>query len=259
VSGGLTRLTGVRAVVFDAVGTLLRPEPAVGVAYAQAARRLGSTRDAAEVQARFRTAWQAEEARDRDTGGLRSDDTGGLRSDDTGGLRSVNSSGLRTDEARERLRWQRIVAEVFPEVAEQDDLFAELWDHFADPGSWRLFDDVAETWRELEQRGLVLAIASNFDERLPGICASFAPLTRCRHVFASSAVGYRKPAVEFYGRVAAALDLPAESILMVGDDMENDVVAARQAGWQALLIARDKEQSSIADTVATLRAIPTLL
>lgn len=249
--GGLTRLTGVRAVVFDAVGTLLRPEPAVGVAYAQTARRFGSTRDTVEVQARFRTAWQAEETRDRDMGGLSTGDTGGLRSGDTG--------GLRTDEARERLRWQSIVAQVFPEITRQDELFAVLWNHFADPGSWRLFDDVAETWRELERRGLLLAIASNFDERLPRICASLEPLAGCRHVFVSSAVGYRKPAVEFYRRVAAALDLPAESILMVGDDRENDVVAARQSGWTALLIARDKGQSSIADAVATLRAIPTLL
>jgi putative hydrolase of the HAD superfamily len=228
-------LNGVRAVVFDAVGTLLRPEPAVGDAYAQAGRRFGSTRDAAEVQARFRVAWQAEEARDRDAG------------------------GLSTDDARERRRWQAIVAQVFPEVTRQDELFIALWDHFADAANWQLFDDVAETWRELERRELVLAVASNFDDRLPGICQSLEPLARCRHVFASSAIGYRKPALEFYDRVARALDLPAESILMVGDDFENDVVAARQAGWTALLIARDKDQCSIADAVATLRAIPTLL
>lgn len=243
----MTHLAGVRAVVFDAVGTLLRPEPAVGVAYAQAARRLGSTRDAAEVQARFRTAWQAEEARDRDTGGLRSDDTGGLHANEPG--------GLRTDEARERLRWQAIVADVFPEVTQQDELFAALWDHFADAANWRLFDDVAETWRELEQRGLVLAIASNFDERLPGICASLEPLARCRHVFASSAVGYRKPAVEFYDRVAAALDLPAESILMVGDDRENDVVAAWQAGWQAVWL----ERSAVNVSTGALRSLKALV
>lgn len=249
MSSGSTRLTGVRAVVFDAVGTLLRPEPAVGVAYAMAGRRYGSTRDATEVQTRFRAAWQAEEARDRDAGGLRTDDTGGLHANEPG--------GLRTDEARERLRWQRIVAEVFPEVTAQHELFAALWDHFADPGSWRLFDDVAETWRELEQQGLLLAVASNFDERLPGICQSLEPLARCRHVFASSAVGYHKPAAEFYAHVAAALDLPAESILMVGDDQENDVVAARQAGWQAVWLERGKEIGS--DSVLTLRAIPSLV
>lgn len=247
MSGGLTRLTGVRAVVFDAVGTLLRPEPAVGIAYAQAGRRFGSTREAADVQARFRTAWQAEEARDRDAGGLRTGDTDGPRTSDI--------SRLRTDEARERLRWQRIVAEVFPEVTAQHELFAALWDHFADPGSWRLFDEVAETWRELEQRGLVLAIASNFDERLPGICESLEPLARCRHVFASSAVGYRKPAAEFYRRVAAALDLPGESILMVGDDFENDVVAARQAGWQAVFLSREEQRASSIGALGELSSL----
>ena len=247
MSDGLTRLTGVRAVVFDAVGTLLRPKPAVGVAYAAAARRFGSTRDATEVQARFRAAWQAEEARDRDAGGLRSGDIGGLHANEPG--------GLRTDEARERLRWQRIVAEVFPEVTAQHELFAALWNHFADAANWRLFDDVADTWRELTARGLVLAVASNFDERLPGICESLEPLTRCRHVFASSAVGYRKPAVEFYARVAAALDLPAESILMVGDDFENDVVAARQAGWQAVFLSREEQRASSIGALGELSSL----
>ena len=239
MSGGVTRLTGVRAVVFDAVGTLLRPEPAVGVAYAASARRFGSTREATEVQARFRTAWQAEEARDREAGGLRTGEP----------------SGLRTGEARERQRWQAIVAQVLPEVSRQDELFTALWDHFADAANWRLFDDVAETWRELEQRGLVLAVASNFDERLPGICESLEPLTRCRHVFASSAVGYRKPAVEFYARVAAALDLPAESILMVGDDFENDVVAARQAGWQAVFLSREEQRASSIGALGELSSL----
>ena len=231
----MTRLLGVRAVVFDAVGTLLRPEPAVGVAYAAAARRFDSTRDATEVQSRFRAAWQAEEARDGEPG------------------------GLRTDEARERFRWQTIVAQVFPEVTRQDELFAALWNHFAHAANWRLFDDVPETWRELTARGLVLAVASNFDDRLPAICGLLEPLAGCRHVFVSSAVGYRKPAAEFYARVAAALDLPAASILMVGDDLENDVVAARQAGWIAVWLARGKERCSIADAVATLSVVPSLL
>jgi putative hydrolase of the HAD superfamily len=210
------KITGVRAVVFDAVGTLMRPEPAVGVAYAVVARHFGSARDELEVQARFRATWKAEEARD------------------------YGSGGLRTDEAHERRRWQRIVAEVFPEVVAQDELFAELWDHFADATHWRLFDDVAQAWRELAARGLVLAVASNFDRRLLGICQSLETLAGCPHVYASSLVGYRKPAAEFYEHVTAALRLPAESILMVGDDFENDVCGAVRAGWQGLLLSRER-------------------
>lgn len=223
----------MQAVVFDAVGTLLRPEPAVGEAYASAARRLGSTRDTADVRARFHAAWRAEEARDCEPG------------------------GLRTDEARERRRWQRIVAEVFPEVDRQDELFAALWEHFAQAAHWRLFDDVIDTWRELERRGLVLAVASNFDRRLLEICASIAPLADCRYVYPSSLVGWRKPATEYFAHVAAALDLPAESILMVGDDYENDVVAARQAGWSAVYLSR--QQVAVEETaISSLREVLTV-
>ncbi|MBX9791597.1 MAG: HAD-IA family hydrolase [Pirellulales bacterium] len=221
----------VRAVVFDAVGTLLWPEPAVGAAYTSAARRLGSTRDTVDVRARFHAAWRAEEARDCDSG------------------------GLRTDEARERRRWQRIVAEVFPEVDRQNELFGALWEHFAQAANWRLFDDVVDTWRELSEKGLALAVASNFDRRLLEICASIAPLAACRHVYASSLVGWRKPALEFFQHVAAALNLPAESILMIGDDYENDVVAARQAGWQAVYLSRER----VADDEAAISSLREVL
>ncbi|MGD9648010.1 MAG: HAD family hydrolase [Pirellulales bacterium] len=227
-------LAGVRAVVFDAVGTLLRPQPKVAKAYCDVARRFGSRREEPEVQSRFLAAWQAEEARDS------------------------QSNSLRTDEARERRRWQTIVAAVFPEVGDQAALFAALWDHFADAASWRQFADVEQTWLQLAARGLVLAVGSNFDRRLLGICQAIEPLAGCSHVYPSSLVGHRKPAIEFYRHVATALQLPGESILMIGDDYENDFVAARRSGWRALFLSRDRAVSDAA-SIESLTELPRLL
>ena len=51
----------IQAVVFDAVGTLLHPDPAAGEAYAVVGRRLGSQLSLAEITRRFAVAFAREE------------------------------------------------------------------------------------------------------------------------------------------------------------------------------------------------------
>jgi putative hydrolase of the HAD superfamily len=207
-----TDLGRVRAVLFDAVGTLVRPDPPVADAYHAAGRRFGSRLDREVIRHRFAAAL------------------------------ARHAAGGPTSEPNERIRWQRVVAEVFHDVpAAASDLFAALWDHFASPAHWRVYDDVAEAWRALEARGYILGIASNFDDRLAGICAGSGPLARCKRFFLSSRVGFAKPDARFYAAVERELGLPAEKLLLVGDDPLSDVAAPRAAGWQALLIDRGGE------------------
>ena len=206
-------LTGVRAVLFDAVGTVVSPSPPVAAAYAQAAERFGLRAAEEEVDWRFRAAFARQEAIDA-------------------------RNGWRTDEARERGRWRAIVAEVFPDADDGEGLFDALWRHFADPAHWAAFDDVTACWRTLADRGLIVGLASNFDERLGGIVRGLSPLAGCRHVFTSSGLGWRKPAREFFDSIAAALRLPPREIVLVGDDLDNDYRGARQAGWQTVLLQR---------------------
>lgn len=204
-----------RAVVFDAVGTLIYPCPAVGEAYQRAALAQGIDVPVAEVARRFREAFAAEEARDRSLG------------------------GDRTSQERELARWRTIVGSVFPEAGDPTGLFESLWSHFARPANWRLFDDVAPAWSALAGRGLRLAIASNFDERLEAIAAGLPPLDGAEGLFVSSRLGRRKPAREFFSQIAASLDLPPGEIVMLGDSPAGDVDAALAAGWQAVLVDRD--------------------
>jgi beta-phosphoglucomutase-like phosphatase (HAD superfamily) len=53
-----------RAIVFDVVGTLVEPAPAVAEAYRAAALRHGIDHDVADIGGRFRTAWRRQEALD---------------------------------------------------------------------------------------------------------------------------------------------------------------------------------------------------
>lgn len=224
----------VEAVLFDAVGTLIEPDPPVAIAYESVGKRFGSALTGAEILQRFRAAFARQEQLDE------------------------AEFGGTTDEARERRRWQTIVAEVFADVADGESLFAALWRHFAEPASWRLCPGAAECWRTLELRGLTLGIASNFDGRLEGVCQGLQPLDGCRQLFISSQLGIRKPHPAFFAAIAAQLQLEPERLLLVGDDLTNDYQAARAAGWQSLLID-PKEAHPVAQCIRSLTELPPLL
>ncbi|MBX3491751.1 MAG: TIGR01458 family HAD-type hydrolase [Parvibaculum sp.] len=49
-----------------------------------------------------------------------------------------------------------------------------------------------------------------------------------------------KPSPDFFRAAAAAFGLPAEKVLMVGDDLEADVTGARNAGLEAALVCTGK-------------------
>jgi putative hydrolase of the HAD superfamily len=204
----------IRAILFDAVGTLIYPEPLVAQAYADAGRRFGIALDEQTIRERFREALLAEDAIDR----------------------TVHR--FKTDQSREQERWRRIVAAVFKDASDTEPIFDLLWRHFASPQSWRVFDDVRPCRERLIDRATLVGIASNFDDRLNGIVNELEPLRRCQHVFVSSQIGWRKPAVEFFRTNERSLGLRPDEILLVGDDWENDVVAGRDAGWQTVYLNR---------------------
>lgn len=85
-------------------------------------------------------------------------------------------------------------------------------------------------------RRLTIGVASNFDDRLRSVLAGLPELPFDRRLIISADVGWRKPAPRFFAAVAAAMACPPEQILMIGDDAENDVSAARAAGLQAILV-----------------------
>jgi putative hydrolase of the HAD superfamily len=211
----------IRAVLFDAVGTLIYPDPPVAEVYWRIGQRLGSQQTVAEVGRRFGDAFSR------------------LATPPPACADNFEQESLVTSEGHERRRWQQIVGDVFQGLpANNGDLFQQLWEHFSSADNWALFDDVAETWQALARRGLTLGIASNFDDRLTGICRSLPPLATCTHVFRSAEIGFSKPHPQFFHTVAKRLQLSPQQILLVGDSVPNDVSGARAAGWQAIRLDR---------------------
>jgi putative hydrolase of the HAD superfamily len=203
-------LDGVRWVLFDAVGTLMFPDPPVADVYHATARRFGSELSIDDIRERFSSV-----------------------------LSRTFRGDVPTSEATERERWRGIVGQVISDIpADVDAVFEELWGHFAEAQHWRLYDDVAPALNELRERGFSLGIASNFDGRLKRIVGGHLPLANCSAVFASSDVGYSKPDARFFRTIEARLGVQPVEIALVGDDEVCDVQAATAVGWRAIHLDR---------------------
>ncbi|MBW8883252.1 MAG: HAD-IA family hydrolase [Planctomycetia bacterium] len=218
-------LDGVRWILFDAVGTLMYPDPPVAEVYWRAAGRFGSGLSIAEIEERFPLA-----------------------------LERNFAGGCATSEANERQRWRKIVGDVISDIPQHiDTVFEYLWQHFSQPRHWGLYEDVESTLGQLHCRGFQLGIASNFDARLKCIVAGHSMLAGCDVAFVSSDIGYSKPDARFFRGIQERLGVDNGQIALVGDDDVCDVQAAIAAGWRSIHLDRrgnylersDKREGSI--------------
>ncbi|MGL4553136.1 MAG: HAD-IA family hydrolase [Gemmataceae bacterium] len=203
----------VRAVYFDAVGTLIFPDPPVARAYLETGLRYGSRLTRlmeTEVKDRFRAAFARQEKLDK-------------------------RMGYRTSEEREEQRWRAIVADVLPDASQPEDCFNDLYEHFLDGANWNVHFEAQNTLSRLRRRGLKIGLASNFDGRLHLVLDRHESLrSHLDRVIVSSEIGWRKPAPQFF---AALCDGYAPNqVLLVGDDRVNDYDGARAAGLHAVLL-----------------------
>ena len=206
-------LVGVDTVVFDVVGTLLEPAPSVSEAYKNSAAKCGLSLSAGEISQRFSVAWEKQE-----------------------GLDAQNKPAFSTSRSREYERWRQIVCDVFEDSPAADKIFDDLWLHFGKPSSWQPVEQGCHLLEAVREFGVEVAVASNFDERLLVLAKYIEPLDGIEKIFASSELGWRKPAPQFFQAVESRLQKEPEQLLLVGDDPRLDIAAANTAGWKSMRI-----------------------
>jgi putative hydrolase of the HAD superfamily len=222
----------IYAVFFDAVGTLIHPEPPAGLVYREVGREFGSCRTRDDIETRFAKAFQQEETFDREC-------------------------CWHTSEERELLRWRHIVRRVLDDVSNHEACFQKLLAHFKRPGAWQCTAEASTTLLGLAKRNYKVGIASNFDQRLYAVLAGKPELQWISHVIISSEVGWRKPASEFFETTKSRCGFAAEDVLHVGDDLANDYEAARTAGLHAILF--DPQDKHVTGTLLRIRKLSDLL
>ena len=195
----------IKAVTFDAGGTLIEPWPSVGDIYAKVAAELGfSSASPGILNRQFAAAWKQKQNFDY----------------------SLDA-------------WRKLVEESFADIlAVRSELFAALYQRFAQPDAWRIYNDVEATLKELHRRGYRLAVISNWDERLVPLLEGLGLSRYLDAVILSVNVGATKPSPRIFQHATAKLHLPPQSVLHVGDSLEEDARGAGAAGMCALLLDR---------------------
>ena len=229
----------IKAIFFDAAGTLIKPARRVGETYAVLARKYGIEVSAAEIAERFRLCFHSAPP-----------------------LAFPGAPAARIEDL-ERAWWKDLVRRIFEPwdgFQRFDDYFAELFAYFAQPDAWTLYPEVAETLSALEKRGMVLSVISNFDSRLIGILEGLGAAHWFEHIFVSSRVGYAKPDQQIFHTALERHSLKAGDALHVGDSEEKDLHGANKAGLKGVLVERNGESNSNPSLrITSLRGIFPLL
>jgi putative hydrolase of the HAD superfamily len=229
-----------KAILLDALGTLLALEPPAPLLRAELARRF--TIDVTEEQAARAIAAEItyyrahlDEGRDNTT-----------------------LEGLRR-------RCGAVLRDALPEpvaLLDIDDITTALLASLR----FRAFPDVGPALAALKQRRHRLVVVSNWDVSLHAVLErlSIAPLLD--GIITSAQAGARKPDPAIFDRALRVAGVAPDHAIHVGDSLEEDVAGARRSGIEPVLIRRDgtitsadvRTIASLADLVGGRPPLPPL-
>jgi putative hydrolase of the HAD superfamily len=218
----------IKAIFFDAVGTLFHLSGTVGHHYALVASEVGLPLDAEQLDRAFYAAWKKMPQRAATVGPRENDDKGW---------------------------WRELVDLVLDQVApslrelDRDNFFEIAYEHFAEAGVWELYPEVPGVLEKLRLR-FQLAVVSNFDGRLRFILQHLGISKFFAHIFVSSEIGADKPDPAIYRRAVKLMNLKPNEVIHVGDDSQRDWEAATATGLSVFRL--DRKRNSLRDLITTL-------
>lgn len=198
-----------RALLVDAVGTLLAPSQPMAQIYRKIGEKYGVVYSEDEILNRYRWAYGQPWGRSR--------------------LRYVDDG---------RPFWQFIVSS--STGCSDSKYFEELYHYYTTEEAWHLCDPEAEkVFQALRRAGVKTAVVSNFDTRLRPLLQAL----HCDHWFdavaVSAEVAAEKPNPTIFLKACELLGVNPEDAVHVGDDRRNDLWGARDAGCDAWLWGSD--------------------
>lgn len=202
----------IKAVFFDAGGTLIHACPSVGAVYgrvaAEQAFRVGPGRFDALLPLHWRR-YQERAARE--------------------GL------AVSTSDEGDSAMWRAVTAAMLAEMDELKGLDFERWfrgvqEAFGCGAAWDLYPEAREVLEACRRRGLRCGVVSNWSSRLARILSDLGLDAYMDFIQISALEGARKPDPEFFRRALAKAGVRASEALHVGDTYADDAAGARAAG-----------------------------
>jgi putative hydrolase of the HAD superfamily len=124
---------------------------------------------------------------------------------------------------------------------------------------FRPYPDVLPALGELRERGLTLVVASNWDCSLSDWLEPAGITDLVDGVVTSAEVGAPKPHPRIFERALAIAGVAPSEALHVGDKVDNDVEGAAAAGVRAVLVQREGEPPAGVEAISSLLELPALL
>lgn len=226
----------LRAVSFDAAGTLFHPARPIGELYAHVAARHGIVVDATTLHQRFRAAFHAAPPL---------------------AFPVMPAPELR---AREKAWWHVVVRTVFAGIPidDFDAYFDDLFAFFASTAAWRVDPDAAPLLAGLRTTGLRILVVSNFDARVRGVLDALGLAALIDQVTISSEAGAAKPDPGIFASALGSAALRPAEVLHVGDTAREDLPAARAAGIEVVLVG-DADLAAEAPDATCVRRLADVL
>lgn len=202
----------MKAVLFDAAGTLFGERRSRDELYQEALAGLGHALELAEV-ARLRAELHDE-------------------------LPEVFEGHPRYSDGWFREYVRRLLRRV-GSTADPEPVRAGLAHHYQHAESFVVHGDAPPCLDALLERGLRLGVVSNWSARLPVLLEELGLARAFEVVVASATFGRSKPDPAIFREALRRLGLRPDEVLHVGDHPQNDLAGARRAGLHALLLVRD--------------------
>lgn len=208
----MAELRPIQAVIFDAAGTLIRTREPVGDTYARFAREFGVELPGARVDEAFHRVFAAAPPNVY-----------------------PGEPMARSAELERRWWWER-VRETFRATDQMvrfddfDGFFEALWRHFASIDAWELAVGARAALEDLHERRYLLAVLSNFDQRLRPLLRDMGIHDVFEAVTLPADAGAAKPERLIFDILLKRLGVANHRCVYVGDHAEQDLRASKTAG-----------------------------
>ena len=216
-------MSQIRLITFDAMNTLFKVRGTVGEIYAKTAANYGIKSDPEDIDVNFRKAFKQFNLKYPNFG------------------QAANMSSQQW--------WHEVIGTSFSGEIKSDilrDISSDLYGNFMKKAHWEVFPEVLSVLEYLKNKDIKLGVISNFDERLPKILKELDMDDYFQFILPSRNTKWYKPLPQiFHHAVAMVTSCSPLEVVHIGDNLELDYKAARNAGMDAYLLLREPLNAKI--------------
>lgn len=214
-----------KLITFDVTNTLLKFRVSAGQQYAKVGSLYGVNADPDKLTAAFKTQWKI------------------LNNEHPNfGANTVkpSDSPITSSEWWKKLVFQTFCTAGYPlNNKNLNDIADHLIQIYNTSVCWDVRPGAKTMLENLRKQKVSLGIISNFDERLHNVLSDTGLLHLFDFVLASYIAKCYKPQTEIFNLALDIIKCAPSQAVHIGDDVHLDYLAARKAGWDALLLKQD--------------------